>query len=104
MTVAEKVPLVESLSEAMGLSQALRTVGLARSSWYYQRRRPSYEEKYRHLRKPLQTIAIQHEYGYRRTTTELREAYHVAVNRKVIERLHRCWELRLLRTTQAPKP
>lgn len=103
MTVPERVALVRATSPALGLAAALRTVELPRSTWYYRRRRPAYEEKYRHLRRPLQAIAAEHAYGYRRTTTELREKYHFRVNRKVVARLHRCWELQLGRTARAPR-
>jgi len=104
MTVSEKVSLVREVSAAVGLSAALRMVELPRSTWYYQRRRRAYTAKYRHLRRPLQTIATRHAYGYRRTTTELHERYHFIVNRKVVARLHRCWELRLRRAVRRPKP
>lgn len=49
-------------------------------------------------------IAERHpEYGYRRTTTELRD-YGVRVNHKVIERLHRQWNLSVMRRVRHPKP
>lgn len=49
-------------------------------------------------------IAREHsEYGYRRTTTELRETYGQQVNHKVVRRLHALWDLALLRTTRKPK-
>ena len=53
-----------------------------------------YAEKYAHLEAPLKATAEAHpEYGYRRATTELRESYGHRVNRKVVERLHRLWDL-----------
>ena len=64
----------------------------------------TYAEKYAHLEAPLQAIAEAHpEYGYRRATAELREAYGHRVNRKVVERPHRLWDLPLRRTLR-PKP
>jgi hypothetical protein len=64
-----------------------------------------YEARYPALRAPLERIARAHpEYGYRRTTTELREAHGLAVNHKVVRRLHRLWELPLVRTTRPPRP
>ena len=68
-----KVALVRGAREH-GLAAALRSVGLARSTWYYHtRRRMSYAEKYAHLERPLKAIAEAHpEYGYRRATAELR--------------------------------
>lgn len=65
----------------------------------------AYEEKYAHLRPDLEAIAREHpEYGYRRTTVELGEAYGHAINHKVVQRLHQLWDLPLLRSTRAPKP
>ena len=89
----------------IALPAALRAVGLARSTWYYQtRNRVSYAEKYAHLEAPLKAIAGAHpEYGYRRATTELRETYGHRVNRKVVERLHRLWDLPL-RRARRPRP
>ena len=76
MSAAEKVALVEGARSEFGLSACLRILGLARSTWYYQARRQPYGEKHRRLRGPVEEIARKHpEYGYRRTTTELREAY-----------------------------
>ena len=64
----------------------------------------TYAEKYAHLEAPLKAIAEAHpEYGYRRATAELRETYGQRVNRKVVERLHRLWDLPLRRTLR-PKP
>ena len=100
-----RVALVSGAREAHGLTAALRAVGLARSTWYYHTRtRVTYAEKYAHLEAPLKAIAEAHpEYGYRRATAELRETYGQRVNRKVVERLHRLWDLPLRRTLR-PKP
>ena len=97
--------LVSSTRETHGLAAALRATGLARSTWYYHTRtRVTYAEKYAHLEVPLKAIAEAHpEYGYRRATAELRETYGQHVNRKVVERLHRLWDLPLRRVSR-PKP
>ena len=97
--------LVSSTREKHGLAAALRATGLARSTWYYHTRtRVTYAEKYAHLEAPLKAIAEAHpEYGYRRATAELRETYGQHVNRKVVERLHRLWDLPLRRVSR-PKP
>ena len=97
--------LVSSTRETHGLAAALRATGLARSTWYYHTRtRVTYAEKYAHLEAPLKAIAEAHpEYGYRRATAELRETYGQHVNRKVVERLHRLWDLPL-RHVSRPKP
>ena len=64
----------------------------------------TYAQKYAHLEAPLKAIAEAHpEYGYRRATAELRETYGHRVNRKVVERLHRLWDLPL-RRVRRPKP
>lgn len=105
MTTEQKVERVMEVEGRFPLAAALAVVGLAHSTWHYHRRiRRSYEERYRHLRRPLQEIAGGHpEYGYRRATVELRARGH-RVNRKVVQRLHRLWDLPLLRGTKRPKP
>lgn len=97
---------MQSVQEQFGLAPALSAVELSRSTWYYhQRQKQSYTEKYAHLRPILEQIAREHpEYGVPRTVVELREQYQLQVNHKVVRRLHRCWDLALLRTTRAPKP
>ena len=104
--MAEKVALVSGAHEAYGLGPSLRAVGLSRSTWYYRTRTTvPYAEKYAHLEAPLKAIAEAHpEYGYRRAAAELRETYGHRVNRKVVERLHRLWDLPLRRTVTRPKP
>ena len=98
--------LVAQVRPTYELAPALAAVELPKATWYYRQRHPvSYEEKYQHLHALLEAIARQHPaYGYRRTTVELREAYGLRVNHKVVQRLHRCWGLPLLRHTRAPKP
>lgn len=106
MTTEQKVALVKSVWETHGLAPALAAVELPKATWYYHRnQKVAYEEKYAHLRPDLEAIARQHpEYGYRRTTVELREAYGHAINHKVVQRLHQLWGLPLLRSTRAAKP
>jgi putative transposase len=106
MTTEEKVALVKRVRSSHDLTPALAAVELPKATWYYhQKQKVSYEEKYQRLRAPLEAIARQHpEYGYRRTTVELREACGLKVNHKVVQRLHRCWGLPLLRRTRPPKP
>ena len=98
--------LIREVRGAFGLQAALGVLGLSRSTWYYQTRdRRSYEEKHGHLRGPLESIAQEHpEYGYRRTTTELREEYEEPTNHKVVQRLHLLWGLPLIRGTRPPRP
>lgn len=98
--------LVERMWEEHSLVSALAAVDLPKSTWYYhQRQKVSYEGKYRHLRALLERIAREHpEYGYRRTMVELRDAYGLEVNHKVVQRLHKLWGLPLLRSTRPPRP
>lgn len=106
MTTAEKVGLVARVRGEVELWAALEALGLSRSTWYYwPSQRRSYEAKYRHLKPSLEAIAREHpEYGYRRTTTELQEAYDEPVNHKVVQRLHQQWDLPLMRGTKRPRP
>lgn len=106
MTTGQKATLVEHVWENYGLKPALEAVDLPKSTWYYHRnQKVAYEEKYAHLHPVLETIAREHpEYGYRRVMVELREEYGYVVNHKVVQRLLRLWDLRLLRSTRAPKP
>ncbi len=106
MSITQKVTLVRTAAPEWGLRPALAAVGLARATWYYyQRRRRDYMVKYRHLRRPLEAIARAHpEYGYRRATVELRATWGHDINHKVVQRLHRLWDLPLLRRTHRPRP
>jgi len=87
MNVEEKVALERESWREYGLGPVLDALGLARSTWYYNRHREGYEERYAHLRGPLE----RRRYGYR-------------VNHKVVQRLHRLWGLPLIRGTRRPKP
>jgi hypothetical protein len=106
MTTEQKVDLVSDIWEEYGLMPALEAVELPKSSWYYHRNeKVSYAEKYAHLHPTLEEVARQHpEYGYRRTTEEIRNNYGYVINHKVVQRLHRLWDLALLRSTRAPRP
>ena len=105
MTIEQKVALVEEARGDFGLGPALAALGLARSTWHYRCRRRSYEARYAELKTPLEEIARDHtEYGYRRTTDELRARTGRPINHKVVQRLHRLWDLPLLRSAKAPKP
>lgn len=97
---------MQQVQREAGLTPALRALGLARSTWYYRAEHPRpYEERHADLRAPLERIARAHpDYGYRRTTTELSERLGRPVNQKVVRRLHRLWELALLRRIRPPRP
>lgn len=105
MSTAEKVERVTETKDSFGLNRSLEVIGLPKSTWYYRRtQQVDYEQKYLHLRPDLEEIARRcPEYGYRRTTTALREKGH-EINQKVVRRLHQSWDLALLRSTRRPKP
>jgi putative transposase len=90
--VTARVQLVEQARRSAGLPAALPAIGLARSTWYYRTHHPEpHSERHAALRRPLEQIARAHpDYGYRRTTTELRERLGQPINHKLVRRLHRC--------------
>src|SRR2546427_10263521 len=104
MSTAAKVELVRSAQAEFRLTPALAAIGLPRATWYYRLDHPRpYEARHARLRGPLERIAVEHpEYGYRRTTTELRERLGGAVNPKIGRRPQQCWGLPLVRGTRAP--
>jgi|TARA_Y100000310_G_C20510740_1_gene728710 putative transposase len=106
MTTEEKVALVKDAHETHGLDSVLSVLDLPKSTWYYHRnQKVSYQQKYAHVHPLLEDVAQKHpDYGYRRTTKELRETYDRVINHKVIERLHQLWDLALLRRTRVPRP
>jgi transposase InsO family protein len=106
MTTEVKVQLASQARGDFGLPAVLAALGLPRSTWYYhQQDKVSYTDKHRDLREPLESIARKHpEYGYRRTKDELQELVERTVNHKVVQRLHRAWDLPLMRGTRSPKP
>jgi putative transposase len=106
MSTAEKVDRARMAVADYPLPSVLSALDLPRSTWYYHRQsRTSYEGKWGHLREPLESIARRNpEYGYRRATVELRERYGEHRSPKVVQRLHRLWELPLLRGATRPKP
>ncbi|CAN5809684.1 hypothetical protein BH20GEM1_BH20GEM1_14290 [soil metagenome] len=87
------------------MAPVLSALDLARSTWYYQPKRQSYVRRHAALKLPLEKIARAHpEYGYRRTTAELRSRLRRLVNQKVVRRLHQQWDLPLIRRAPAPQP
>lgn len=105
MTTAQKLALVGSVQPVPSRTAVMAALQLPRSTWYYQPYRRTYAERYAHLRPPLEAIARAHpEYGYRRVTVELRDVYGHALNHKVVQRLHRLWDLPLQRAVRPPRP
>lgn len=89
MSTAVKVKLAESVRAEFGLTPTLTVLGLPRATWYYRAAHAAdYAERHADLQPALEQIARDHpEYGYRRTTTELRERLDQAINQKVVRRL-----------------
>jgi hypothetical protein len=87
MSTEQKVSLADQAKSEYDLYTVLAAVELPRSTWYYQQKhRRAYTEKYDCLRDPLESIARQNpEYGYHRTTLELRENYGYKINHKVVQ-------------------
>jgi len=81
----------------------LEILSVSKSTWYYAKNKKPYSDRYGNLRKPLMEIAKKHpEYGYRRTTSEIAErGFHI--NHKVVEKLHRHWNLSVMRRVKKPK-
>jgi len=106
MSTDEKINLAQEAVMTHSVQSVSAALELPRSTWYYRRRHGrSYTKKHAHLRAPLEKIAREHpEYGYRRTTPELREQFGWQVNHKVVQRLHQAWDLPLIRGTRLPKP
>jgi transposase InsO family protein len=106
MSTEQKVVLVAEAQQDYGLNRALAAVDLPKSTWYYhQKRKVAYQDKYADLLPILEEIARRHpEYGVPRIMPELREAYDIDTNHKVIERLLRIWDLVILRSTHPPRP
>jgi len=106
MTPEQKVSLVKTVKDTYGLNRALAAAELPKSTWYYhQNDKVAYEEKYKHLKAVLEKIAREHPtYGLPRIMAELREVYDCGVNHKVVERLLRLWDLRILRGTRRCRP
>jgi transposase InsO family protein len=106
MTPEQKVSLVEAAKDTYGLNRSLAAAELPKSTWYYHLNdKVDYEEKYRGLKSILEESARQHpEYGRPRIMAELRKVYDCTVNHKVVERLLRLWDLRIIRGTRQRKP
>ena len=87
-----------------GVNRALAAMGISKGTWHYQQEKKEYIEKYEALKKPLLAIARKHpHYGYRKVTEELR-AQGWQVNKKVVQKLQKAWELPLLRKIRRPRP
>ena len=104
MSAAQKVRLIAEVRAEHGLSAALSVLGMARSTWAYQAKRVSYQERHRDLVPLMHKVARQHpDYGYRRAVDELSERAGRRVNAKVVRRLGQVLGLTQLRKPKAPR-
>jgi len=106
MTPEQKVSLVAAVKDTYSLNRSLAAAELPKSTWYYhQNDEVGYAEKSRDLEPILQKIAREHpKYGLPRAMPELLGVHGCGVNHKVVERLLRLWDLRILRGTRQRKP
>ncbi|MGR2707360.1 IS3 family transposase [Pseudomonas sp. AU10] len=84
----EKARLVTELKQAFPLSDLLKLVGLARSTYYYQLKAMGVADRFISIKASIQTIQDENEgrLGYRRMTLELRKQTPL-INGKTVRRL-----------------
>lgn len=98
------VNLVECHKIKYGLNRCLKALGLAKSSYYWQLKKPSLAEKYEELRaEVVDIIGKNPAFGYRRIGATLRARGRV-VNHKTLRRLLREWGLAMIRRTKKSTP
>ena len=96
--------LVECHKIKYGLNRCLEALGLAKSSYYWQQKKPTLAEKYEELRAEVVAVIAQHPaFGYRRIGAALRARGRV-VNHKTLRRLLREWGLAMIRRTKKSSP
>ncbi len=101
--MTEKVSLVEKYGTEYGINRSLAALNLSKGTWHYHINKMKYEDRYSFLKKPLLKIAQRHPgYGYRRSTTELHDMNY-DVNRKVVQKLQKHWNLNVVRRIRPPK-
>ncbi|MBC3833722.1 transposase, partial [Undibacterium amnicola] len=66
----EKAQIVDELRQQYPITQVLKVVGMARSTFYYQRKQSLLDDKYAAIKQRIRTIYDKHHgrYGYRRVT------------------------------------
>ena len=96
--------LVECHKIKYGLNRCLSALGLAKSSYYWQKKKPTLAEKYEELRAEVIDVITKHPaFGYRRIGKALRARGRV-VNHKTLRRLLRQWGLAMIRRTKKSTP
>lgn len=76
------------LRQQYPIAGLLKIAGLARSTFYYQQKALSADDKYAHLKESIRTLFDRHKgrYGYRRITAAIRQLGNL-VNHKTVQRL-----------------
>lgn len=98
------VSLVECHKLKYGLNRCLKALGLAKSSYYWQLKKPTLAEKYEELRAEVIDVIEKHPaYGYRRIVKALKARGRV-VNHKTLRRLLKEWGLAMIRRTKKSTP
>lgn len=96
--------LVRQWQSELGLNQALKLAGLAKSTWY-DRQKPK-SDKYRHIKRDLkQTLIDNAPYGYRRAHSELtdqNDGYGHSVGREMVRLLMKDMSVQMAK--RPPKP
>lgn len=104
MSISEKAALVATVVDEFGLAASLSVVDLARSTWFYQKKRIPYEQRHAEVASLMQRVVVRSpDYGYRRVTPEASETLGRPVNEKVVRRLAQVLGLVQLRKPKAPK-
>jgi putative transposase len=98
--------MVEEIWQEYGLNRSLAALGLPKSTWYYhQQAKQTLTERYAEVKPQIEAIIEEHaEYGRKRIQVELREAYDVRLNHKVIAKLLRHWDLAQHRCVRQTAP
>lgn len=87
-----------------GLNRCLDALEMPKSSYYWQKNRPTLAEKYEHLRAEVIAVIEKHPaFGYRRIGRALRARGHV-INHKTLRRLLKEWGLAMIRKTKKSRP
>jgi len=98
--------MVETVWQDYGLNRSLAALGLPKSTWYYhQQERQTLSERYAEVKSRIEAIIQAHpEYGRKRIQVELREAYDIRLNHKVVGKLLRHWDLAQHRCVRQTAP
>lgn len=98
--------MVEEVWQEYGLNRSLAALGLPKSTWYYhQQDKQTLTERYAEVKPQIEAIIEAHpEYGRKRIQVELREAYDIRLNHKVIGKLLQHWDLAQHRCVRQTAP